>query len=331
MLKVLIIGGTGNISSSVSRLAVEKGYSLTILNRGKRETIEGAEHIYADVSDENSLREAVKGRHWDVVADFIAFNAEDAKRDIEVFSGKTDQFIFISSSSCYSKRHPISSPITESMPLSNPYSPYAQNKIAAERTFMKAFDEEGFPVTIVRPSHTYATRLIVPIGDGGEYTLIDRIRKGLPLVSPGDGTSLWTVTHSDDFAKGFVGLFSLTKAIGNAYHITSDETLTWDGIYMEMGKAIGVEPKIIHAPSEIIAREDPGAVANLIGDKMWSARFDNSKIKAAVPGFVCTIPFSVGIRRTISWFEEKEERKIIKPGTNTIIDGVIKRMEKAWE
>ena len=331
MLKVLIIGGTGNISSSVSRLAVEKGYSLTILNRGKRETIEGAEHIYADVSDENSLREAVKGRHWDVVADFIAFNAEDAKRDIEVFSGKTDQFIFISSSSCYSKRLPISSPITESMPLSNPYSPYAQNKIAAERTFMKAFDEEGFPVTIVRPSHTYATRLIVPIGDGGEYTLIDRIRKGLPLVSPGDGTSLWTVTHSDDFAKGFVGLFSLTKAIGNAYHITSDETLTWDGIYMEMGKAIGVEPKIIHAPSEIIAREDPGAVANLIGDKMWSARFDNSKIKAAVPGFTCNIPFSVGIRRTISWFEEKEERKIIKPGTNTIIDGVIKRMEKAWE
>ena len=196
---------------------------------------------------------------------------------------------------------------------------------------MKAFEEKGFPVTIVRPSHTYATRLIVPIGDGGEYTLIDRIRKGLPLVSPGDGTSLWTVTHSDDFAKGFVGLFSLTKAIGNAYHITSDETLTWDGIYMEMGKAIGIEPKIIHAPSEIIAREDPGAVANLIGDKMWSARFDNSKIKAAVPGFVCTIPFSVGIRRTISWFEEKEERKIIKPGTNAIIDGVIRRMEKAWE
>ena len=262
------------------------------------------------------------------MADFIAFGKEDAERDISIFSGRINQFIFISSASCYSKRLPVSSPITESMALSNPYSPYAQNKIAAERAFMKAFDDEGFPITIVRPSHTYSTRLIVPIGDGGEYTIIDRIRKGLPVVSPGDGTSLWTVTHSDDFAKGFVGLFALQKAVGNAYHITSDETLTWDGIYMEMGRAIGQEPRIVHAPSCIIEREDPRARANLIGDKMWSAVFDNSKIKAAVPGFTCTIPFSIGIRRTIAWFEKNE--KIINPQTNAIIDGVIKRMERAW-
>ena len=328
MLKILIIGGTGNISSSVSRLAVEKGYSVTVLNRGRRETIEGAEHLYADVYDRDSMEKALKGRQWDVVADFIAFGKEDAERDISIFSGMTNQFIFISSASCYSKRLPVSSPITESMALSNPYSPYAQNKIAAERAFMKAFDDEGFPITIVRPSHTYSTRLIVPIGDGGEYTIIDRIRKGLPVVSPGDGTSLWTVTHSDDFAKGFVGLFALQKAVGNAYHITSDETLTWDGIYMEMGRAIGQEPRIVHAPSCIIEREDPRARANLIGDKMWSAVFDNSKIKAAVPGFTCTIPFSIGIRRTIAWFEKNE--KIINPQTNAIIDGVIKRMERAW-
>ena len=190
MLKILIIGGTGNISSSVSRLAVEKGYSVTVLNRGRRETIEGAEHLYADVYDRDSMEKALKGRQWDVVADFIAFGKEDAERDISIFSGRTNQFIFISSASCYSKRLPVSSPITESMALSNPYSPYAQNKIAAERAFMKAFDDEGFPITIVRPSHTYSTRLIVPIGDGGEYTIIDRIRKGLPVVSPGDGTSL---------------------------------------------------------------------------------------------------------------------------------------------
>ena len=331
MLKVLIIGGTGNISSSVSRLALEKGYSLTILNRGNRETIDGAEHIYADAKDPSSLEFAISGRQWDVVADFIAFNVDDAERDIAAFSGKTGQFIFVSSASCYSKRNPITSPITESMMLSNPYSPYATNKIAAERAFMNAYDDAGFPITIVRPSHTYRTRLIVPIGDGGEYTIIDRMKKNLPIVSPGDGTSLWTVTHSDDFAKGFVGLMGLGKAIGEAYHITSDETLTWDSIYMEMGKAIGIEPKIIHAPSDIIAREDPGAIANLRGDKMWSAVFDNSKIKSAVPDYRAAIPFSIGIRKTISWFEEKEERRIISEKTNSVIDGVVKRMERAWE
>ena len=329
MLKVLIIGGTGNISSSVSRLAVEKGCSLTILNRGNREKIEGAEHLTADVTDEKSIRKAIAGRSWDVVADFIAFNADDAARDISVFSGRTGQFMFISSASCYAK--PVTSyPITESVPLNNPYSDYAKNKIAAERTFMRAFEEDGFPVTIVRPSHTYATRFPFPVGNGGEYTIVDRIRRGLPIISPGDGTSLWTVTHSDDFAKGFTGLFALTKAIGNAYHITSDEVLTWDMIFQEVGKAVGMEPEIIHAPSDVIAKEDPSAVAGLIGDKQWSLIFDNSKIKNAVPGYVATIPFSIGIRRTIYWFEEKSERMIINPATNAVIDGVIKRMERAW-
>ena len=194
---------------------------------------------------------------------------------------------------------------------------------------MSAFEKEGFPVTIVRPSHTYATRIPLPVGTGGEYTLIDRMKKGLPVVSPGDGTSLWTVTHSDDFAKGFVGLFSLPRAIGNAYHITSDEIQTWDGIYNEIGKAIGVEPKIIHAPSDVIAAVDPDAKANLIGDKAWSLIFDNSKIKNAVPGFHCTIPFSIGIRRTLKWFEEKEERMIISEKTNSVIDSVMHRMELA--
>lgn len=329
MLKVLIIGGTGNISSSVSRLAVEKGCSLTILNRGNREKIEGAEHLTADVTDEKSIRKAIAGRSWDVVADFIAFNADDAARDISVFSGRTGQFMFISSASCYAK--PVTSyPITESVPLNNPYSDYAKNKIAAERTFMRAFEENGFPVTIVRPSHTYATRFPFPVGNGGEYTIVDRIRRGIPIISPGDGTSLWTVTHSDDFAKGFTGLFALTKAIGNAYHITSDEVLTWDMIFQEVGKAVGMEPEIIHAPSDVIAKEDPSAVAGLIGDKQWSLIFDNSKIKNAVPGYVATIPFSIGIRRTISWFEEKSERMIINPATNAVIDDVIKRMERAW-
>ena len=329
MLKVLIIGGTGNISSSVSRLAVEKGCSLTILNRGNREKIEGAEHLPADVTDEKSIRKAIAGRSWDVVADFIAFNADDAAKDISVFSGRTGQFMFISSASCYAK--PVTSyPITESVPLNNPYSDYAKNKIAAERTFMRAFEENGFPVTIVRPSHTYATRFPFPVGNGGEYTIVDRIRRGIPIISPGDGTSLWTVTHSDDFAKGFTGLFALTKAIGNAYHITSDEVLTWDMIFQEVGKAVGMEPEIIHAPSDVIAKEDPSAVAGLIGDKQWSLIFDNSKIKNAVPGYVATISFSIGIRKTISWFEEKSERMIINPATNAVIDGVIKRMERAW-
>ena len=330
MLKVLLIGGTGNISSSVSHLILEKGYSLTILNRGKRETIEGAEHLNADINDKSALKDVLKNRTWDVVASFITFNEADAIRDISAFQGRTGQFIFVSSASCYQK--PVTSyPITESVPLNNPYSEYAQNKISAEETFMKAYRETGFPVTIVRPSHTYATRFPLPVGGGNEYTIIDRMKKGLPIISPGDGTSLWTITHSDDFAKGFTGLFSLQKAIGNAYHITSDEVLTWDDIYKTIGKAIGVEPIIIHAPSDIIALEDPVAVANLIGDKKWSLIFDNSKIKNAVPDFCCTIPFSIGIRRTLSWFEEKEERRIISAKTNRTIDGVIKRMERARE
>ena len=330
MLKVLLIGGTGNISSSVSHLILEKGYSLTILNRGKRETIEGAEHLNADINDKSALKDVLKNRTWDVVASFITFNEADAIRDISAFQGRTGQFIFVSSASCYQK--PVTSyPITESVPLNNPYSEYAQNKISAEETFMKAYRETSFPVTIVRPSHTYATRFPLPVGGGNEYTIIDRMKKGLPIISPGDGTSLWTITHSDDFAKGFTGLFSLQKAIGNAYHITSDEVLTWDDIYKTIGKAIGVEPIIIHAPSDIIALEDPDAVANLIGDKKWSLIFDNSKIKNAVPDFCCTIPFSIGIRRTLSWFEEKEERRIISAKTNRTIDSVIKRMERARE
>lgn len=328
MTRVLIIGGTGNISSSVSRLAVEKGFRLTILNRGRREEIAGAEHIYADVSDRKSLESAIAGRTWDAVADFIAFNGDDARRDISAFSGKTGQMLFISSASCYAK--PVTSlPITESTPLRNPYSPYAQGKIEAEREFMRAFEEKGFPITVVRPSHTYATRLPLPMGTGGEYTLVDRMRKGLPVVSPGDGTSLWTVTHSDDFAKGFVGLLGLSRALGNAYHITSDEVLTWDAIYSEIGRAIGVEPEIVHAPSDIIALEDPGAVANLKGDKAWSLIFDNSKIRQAVPDFRCTIPFSIGIRRTLAWFGEEASRQVIDPRTNGITDAVIRRMEKA--
>lgn len=330
MLKVLLIGGTGNISSSVSHLILEKGYSLTILNRGKRETIEGAEHLNADINDKSALKDVLKNRTWDVVASFITFNEADVIRDISAFQGRTGQFIFVSSASCYQK--PVTSyPITESVPLNNPYSEYAQNKISAEETFMKAYRETGFPVTIVRPSHTYATRFPLPVGGGNEYTIIDRMKKGLPIISPGDGTSLWTITHSDDFAKGFTGLFSLQKAIGNAYHITSDEVLTWDDIYKTIGKAIGVDPIIIHAPADIIALEDPDAVANLIGDKKWSLIFDNSKIKNAVPDFCCTIPFSIGIRRTLSWFEEKEERRIISAKTNRTIDGVIKRMERARE
>ena len=329
MLKVLIIGGTGNISSSVSRLTVEKGYSLTILNRGNNERIEGAEHITGDAGDERSLRKALAGRTWDVAVDFIAFNEADALKDIAVFSGRVGQFIFISSASCYAK--PVRSyPINESVPLSNPYSPYAQNKIKAEMALMEAFRSTGFPVTIVRPSHTYATRIPFPLGAGSEYTLIDRIKKGLPVVSPGDGTSLWTVTHSDDFAKGITGLFGRTCSLGNAYNITSDEALTWDGIYAEVGRAVGMEPEIIHAPSDVIAKEDPSAVANLIGDKAWSLVFDNSKIKKLVPDFIRTVPFSIGCRRALRWFDEKPERKVIKPETNAVIEGVIRRMERAW-
>ena len=327
-MKVLFIGGTGNISTSVSRLCIERGIDLYLLNRGLRKVnIDGAKTIIGDISNLKEINSVLKENSWDVVVNWIAFTESDIERDINLFRGKTKQYIFISSASVYQK--PPSFPIiTESTPLCNPYWEYSRNKIACEEKLNEAYRQENFPITIVRPSLTYDTVIPVPIGGWTEYTVIDRIKKGKKNIVHGDGTSLWTVTHAEDFAKGFVGLLGHQQAVGNAFHITSDEILTWNQIYQAVAEAVGNEANIVHIASDYLVKMDNEFLGSLIGDKAVSVIFDNTKIKRFVPDFVATIPFNKGIKRTIAWFEEDPARMIIKKETNELIDRIIKNYEK---
>ncbi len=325
-MKALFIGGTGNISTSVSKLAIAKGIDLYVLNRGNRKAIKGAESIKGDISS-GDTQALLKTEKWDVVVNWIAFLESDVNRDIELFAGKTDQYIFISSASAYQKplTHPI---VTESTPVANPFWEYSRNKIACEERLMHAYRNSGFPVTIVRPSHTYDTVIPVAIGGWEEYNIIERLRQGRKIIVHGDGTSLWTLTHSEDFAKGFTGLMGHQQAIGHTFHITSDEILNWNQIYEAVAEAVGVKPNIVHIPSDFIARYDAFQVGNLLGDKSYSVIFDNTKIKTFVPGFTATIPFKEGIKRTLKWFEENPEKKVINPETDRLMDRIIQAYEK---
>jgi nucleoside-diphosphate-sugar epimerase len=331
-VKILFVGGTGNISSTLSRQLVDAGHELHLLNRGKSMKYPlpaGAKVIAADVHG-GAFPEALRGARYDVVVDWIAFTVADIERDLAWFGGapeaaSTGQFIFISSASAYQKppSHPV---ITESTPLANPYWEYSRNKIACEERLMLAYRESGFPMTIVRPSHTYDT--IVPVAVGrSDYTIVDRIRRGKPVVVHGEGTSLWTLTHADDFARAFVGLCGNPRTIGHAFHITSDEWLTWDQILRLVGRAAGVEPQIVHVPSAFIAKLDPDTGAGLLGDKSWNALFDNSKVKSFVPGWSAGIPFAEGIRRTIAWFDADPARR----GVNQQADAGVDEILQAWK
>jgi len=323
-MKVLFIGGSGFISTSVSRLAVAKGIELFWLNRGQRQvSVPGVTVIHADVHAPDQARQALAEQAFDVVVDWIAYTTDDIERDLALFGGRVKQFIFISSASAYQKppSHPI---ITESTPLYNPVWLYSQNKIACENRLLQAYRDEGFPATIVRPSLTYGDRnLPIAIGGWDSYTLIDRIKTGRPIIVHGDGSSLWVVTHSDDFAKGFVGLLGNEQAIGNAFHITSDEVLTWNQIYEIIADAAGARPMLVHIPTDFIERVAPETGRGLRGDKAWSVIFDNSKIKAFVPGFQATIPFREGIRRTLAWFEAEESRRRIDADVNAEMDHIL--------
>lgn len=322
-MKVLFIGGTGNISSAVSRLCAERGIDLYLLNRGvSLEPIDGTINITGDINDPDKLKAKLDEHQWDVVVNWIGFTEADINRDFNLFRDKTAQYIFISSASVYQK--PIQTPvITESTPLENPFWDYAQNKIACERKLMELQNQYGFPVTIVRPSHTYETVIPVAIGGFKQYTIVDRIKKGKKIIVHGDGTALWTITHANDFAKGFIGLLGNNKAIGEAYHITSDEVLTWDQIYTYVANAVDAEPNIIHIASDFICSVEKSLTGTLLGDKAVSAIFDNSKIKSLVPDFRATIPFKEGIKNTIKWFEADPKRQIINPETNNMIDRII--------
>lgn len=323
-MKILFIGGTGNISAACTRLAAAQGHDVFHLNRGKTksDTPANIKSINGDITNFDQVKAALDGHNFDVVANFIAFDADDVARDIKLFNGRIGQYLFISSASAYQK--PVSHPvITESTPLKNPYWQYSRDKIAAEEELMKAYREEDFPATIVRPSLTYDTVIPVAIGGWTEYNIIDRFRKGKEVIVHGDGNSLWTITHSEDFAIGFNGLMGHQQAIGHAFHITSDEILTWNQIYEATAAAIGAEPNIVHIPSDFIARLDPFQEGNLLGDKAHSVIFDNTKIKAFVPQFKATIPYKVGIKKTIAWFEADPDRQILNPDTEQMMDKII--------
>ena len=308
-MRVLFIGGTGMISAAASRMAISRGFELFLLNRGARTAdMPGSHHLTADIRRPEDVRAVLRGLDFDVVVDWIAYTADDVERDLGLFRGRVRQYVFISSASAYQKP-PAHYVIRESTPLHNPFWQYARDKIACEKRLMAAYHGEGFPATIVRPSMTYDANLPVAVGGWGSYTLADRLLRGLPIVVHGDGSSLWVVTHADDLAQGLLGLFGNERAVGEAFHITSDEVLTWDQIYFEIARALGVEPKVVHIPSDFIARVAPGLAGSLLGDKTWSVVFDNSKVKEFVPGFRAATTFHDGIRRTLEWFAADERRR----------------------
>jgi nucleoside-diphosphate-sugar epimerase len=329
-MKALFIGGTGTISSSISKLALDRGWELTLLNRGNRPVPTGANRIQADIRDEESVKSLIDGMRFDVVADFIAFTPEQVARDIRLFEGKTDQYIFISSASAYQK--PLSSPfITESTPLSNPYWQYSRDKIACEDLLIEQYRMKGFPVTIVRPSHTYGERS-VPValhGAKGSFQIIERIRQGKKIVVPGDGTSLWTLTWSGDFAQAFLGLMGNIHAIGESYQITSDESLTWNQIHRAIGTALGVEAQLVHIPSDVLGALNPDWVGGLTGDKSNSVVFDNRKIKRAVPGFSATTRFDEGVRAAVEYIYSHPECRTPDPEFDDWCDRVIAQWDRA--
>jgi nucleoside-diphosphate-sugar epimerase len=331
-MRVLFIGGTGTISAPCSQRALERGIELFLLNRGRNlrfPAAPGAQVLTADIHKPDEVRRVLHGLSFDAVVDWVAFDVPDIENDLALFRGRTAQFIFISSASAYQKppTHPV---ITESTPLCNPFWEYSRKKIACEERLLRAYCEEGFPVTIVRPSHTYYLGLPASMPYGA-YGIIERMRQGKPILVHGDGTSLWCLTHSEDFAKGFVGLLGLPQALGHAFHITSDEVLTWDQIHRIIGDAAGCKPELVHVPSELVARFDAGLGASLLGDKAHSVIFDNGKIKRFVPGYQAALPFAQGVRRVLAWLEADPVRQTVDAKALELQDRILAAYRKAYD
>ena len=332
--RALFIGGTGTISTAITAaLAAGEEWELTLLNRGNRngDVPEGVRIIQADITDEDRVRALLEGETWDCVAEFIGFVPQHVERDWRLFRGRTRQYIYISSASAYQK--PLVSPyITEGTPLANPFWQYSRNKIACEDFLMEKYRTEGFPVTVIRPSHTYGDRS-VPVGihgDKGSWQVLRRMLHGKPVLIHGDGTSLWTLTHNTDFAKGFIGLMDNPHALGNAFTITSDESLTWNQIYRICADVLGVPLRPYHVSSDFLAAVAPyDLLGNLTGDKANSVIFDNAKLKQAVPGFQATVRYEQGIRRTIENILAHPELQILDPEFDAWCDRVIAAVEAA--
>jgi nucleoside-diphosphate-sugar epimerase len=330
-MKVLFIGGTGIISTACTRLAIERGIDVTLLNRGRRSSLspDGARTVAVDIEDAAAVSSALGSGTYDAVVDWIAFEPAHIERDIALFRGRTRHYIFISSASAYQKpaTHYL---ITESTPLSNPYWDYAQQKIACEERLLRAYREESFPITIVRPSLTYGeTQITLAINSWARsYTVVDRMRRGKKVIVPGDGSSLWVITHNTDFAKGLVGLLAREQAIGHAFHITSEEVMCWDQWYGLTAEAAGVAPRLVHIPTDFIAACVPEARGSLLGDKAVSVVFDNTKIKRFVPGYCATLPFTIGVRQTMAWFDADAARRQVDDEANARWDKLIEAYEQ---
>ncbi len=328
-MKILFLGGTGNISSACVAQALEKGHEVTIFSRGRSELKPDprCKVVLGDRNDRVALSSLARDSHFDVIADFIAYTPADIETDLAAFSGKTAHYLFISSASVYQKP-PRNYLISETTPLANPYWEYARQKIACEERLRQAHKVDRFPVTIVRPSYTFGPTWIPAAVGGHGYTNVHRLRHGMPIVSHGDGQSLWVMTFHTDFAQGFVGLFGQVRALGEAFHITSDEVLTWDQIYQTIAEVAGAEPRIVHLPSEAIATLHPPFGGTLLGDKAYSAVLDNSKIKRAVPEFKAKVSFRDGLVQSLAWYDADARRRRVDGKVNAALDRLVEVYEE---
>jgi nucleoside-diphosphate-sugar epimerase len=323
---VLFIGGTGVISSACVAQSVEQGANVTILNRGRSTSHPAhpeAAVLTADVRDAAAVRDALGDREFDVVVDFLSFTPDHVQHQLDQFGQRTGQYVFISSASAY-QTPPSRLPVIESTPLRNPFWAYSRNKIACEDLLVDAYRERDLPVTIVRPSHTYDHTL--PPFSGG-WTVVERMRQGRPVVVHGDGTSLWTITHHTDFARAFVGLLGRREALGEAFHITGDEAPTWNRIYTDMAEAAGVEPRLVHVPSDAVAALDEDLGASLLGDKAHSMVFDNTKIRTIVPDWRARVPFRQGAREIVDWHDADPARRVVDERLDALYDQLTERFQ----
>lgn len=330
-MKILFIGGSGIISRAVAQRTLAAGHELWVLNRGRHRPVDGTRALRADAADPDSLRSALRGHAWDVVVDWIVFTPAELRRDLELFRESARQYIFISSATVYQKppRHYL---ITEDAPRGNPYWEYARLKIACEEALEAAHRATGFPGVIVRPSLTYGEDQVPLVLNSWQqsWTAVDRMRRGTPVIIPGDGNSLWTITHNTDFAEGLVGLFGNPATLGQSFHITSDEVLTWNQIFSQAAEAAGVAaPRFVHIPSDFLISCVPDVEGTLLGDKAVSAVFDNAKLKRFVPGFRAKTPFAEGIRRTIAWFDADPARKQVDAAMNARWDRLLAAYDAA--
>ena len=330
-----MIGGTGTISSAITRQLAAGGHELCLLNRGSRknEVPASVKQVIADIDDTDEVLRQLGDAQFDAVCEFIGFLPSQVERDIRLFKGRTRQYVYISSASAYNKPA-ANHVITEGTTLANPHWEYSRNKIACEELLMREWRDNGFPVTIVRPSHTYCERG-VPVsvhGLKGSWQVLKRMMEGKPVIVNGDGSSLWTLTWNEDFARGFIGLLGNPKALGEAFQIMSDEQLSWDQIYHCVANALGVESKLYHVASDFLVATSPKTwdfEGNLIGDKSVTVIFDCSKLKRAVPGFCATTPFHEGVRRCVAHILAHPELQTEDPEFDAWCDRVIAAQEKA--